>query len=80
LLGVEIEQRQGLLQYKEMLLAPRAGEGMGNLVFIFVATRVPQRGQDVRITFPGDDGADDAQAGFAGDIAEHLRELQVHLE
>ncbi len=34
----------------------------------------------MRIAFPGDDSADNGQAGFSGDIADGLRELDVHLD
>ncbi len=80
LLGIEVKEGQRLLQYKEVLFAPGAGEGQGDLIFILVTAQVAEGSEDVGIAFAGDDGADDIQAGLAGDIAEHLRKLEIHLQ
>jgi len=50
--GVEIKQRQGLLQDKEMLLTPSAGQGSGYLVAILLAAVISQGSEGARSRSP----------------------------
>src|SRR5262245_23155764 len=43
-----------------------------------LTTAITQLGQLVRVTPAGQNGADDFETGHAVDVAEHLRQLQVH--
>lgn len=40
---------------------------------------VAQRGQRLRISLAGNDGANDRHSCSAGDVCHHVMELQVHL-
>ena len=44
-----------------------------------LAALVAQGGQHGRVSLAGHDGADDAQAGRAGDVGDDVVQLQVHL-
>ncbi len=55
LAGVKVIQFEGLLEDKEVLLPPGAGEGLGNLPFTLLALGMAQRSQLVGIALPGDD-------------------------
>ena len=76
---VEIEQCERLLQDKQMLLAPCARQGPGDLVSIFFAAIVAQGGEGLRIALARDNGADDALPGVTRDLTERLRQLDSHL-
>ena len=80
LAGVEVVHLQRLLEDEEMLRAPGAGQGLGNLVFVFVAAIVAQGGQFVGITLAGDNRPDDAQTGVAGGVGDGLIEADVHVD
>lgn len=79
LAGVEVIEFQRLLEDEEVLLAPGAGEGLGDFVFGFLAARVAQGGEFMGVTLTGDDGADDGQAGLTGDVGDGLIEADVHV-
>jgi hypothetical protein len=80
LAGVKVKQFQRLLEDKEVLLAPGAGEGAGDLCFALLTVWMTQGGQLVRVALSGDDGADDAQAGVAGGVGDRLVEADVHMD
>ena len=61
-----------------MLRAIAAVQRLGDLRHRVLAAAVAQLGQLLRVAFASQDGADDLQAGHAGDVAEHLGQLQVH--
>jgi len=71
---------QRLLQDEERIFSPAAGQGFGDLLFAFAAAMVAQGGQFMRVTLPGHDDPDDGPTGLPGHVAQHLRELHVHLE
>jgi hypothetical protein len=68
-----------LLEDEEVFFAPGAGEGLGDFLFRLLAARIAQGGEFMGVTLTGDDGADDGQAGLAGDIRDGLVEADVHL-
>ena len=68
LAGIEVVEFERLLEDEEVLLAPGAGEGLGDFVFGFLAARVAQGGEFMGVTLTGDDGADDGQAGLTGEL------------
>lgn len=78
--GVEIKQRQGLLQDQEMLLTPGAGQGSSELVAILLAAGISQGSEGARITLARDHGAHDPWPRGARHIAEGWRSLNVHLQ
>src|SRR4030095_17188474 len=71
--GVEVKQRQGLLEDKEMLLTPGAGQCSGYLVDILLAAVIPHGGEGARVALARDNGADDPLPRGARHIAECLR-------
>ena len=44
-----------------------------------VDASITQRGECRRVSFAGEDGVDDRESGQAGDIADHMVQLQIHL-
>jgi hypothetical protein len=64
LVSVEVKHRQRLLEHKQMLVPPRAGQGLSDLGLILPAAVVAQSSQSVRVTLTGDNGANDPQAGL----------------
>jgi len=79
LLAVEVEKLEGLAESEEVFGSPIALEGEGDGGLIVLAAVVPELGQAVRIALACQDGAQDPHAGDAGDIADHVMELEVHL-
>lgn len=80
LLTVEVEHRQRLLQDEEMLCPPGTGERLRDFFDALFAVWVAIGSQSLGIALPSNDGANDRLPGDAGDIAEGLRELHVHLQ
>ena len=76
---VKIEEGQGLCKDKQVLLTPGAGQRPGDLVCILFAAVVAQGGQVLRVALARDNGTDDLLSRSARDIAEGLRQLDVHL-
>ena len=70
--GIEIVQGQGLAQDKEVFGFVVAGQGFGDVGFRFVAVVITEFGQGVGVMFTSHNGSDDLQAGFAGNITDHL--------
>jgi hypothetical protein len=77
--GRDIKQGSGVLQDKERLLMPGAGEGAGDLVAVLLATRMAPGGQRARVAFACDNSADEALSRGAHDITERLREVHIPL-
>ena len=78
--GGEIEQRQGLLEDKEMLLTPGAGQRQGDLIYILLAAGIPQGREGARVALARDNGAEDTLPSGTRHIAERLRSLPMHLQ
>src|SRR5262249_3612323 len=77
--GVEITQRQGLLQDKARLRTLGAGQGAGALGALLLAAVMPQGRAGARVALARDHGADDPLPRGARHIAEGLRQLNVQL-
>ena len=71
--------RQRLTQHEEVLVAPVAGQRLGDLLGAGFDAAVPVQGQRLGVALTGKDRPDDRLAGHAHHIGEHLRELDVHL-
>jgi hypothetical protein len=63
---VAVEERQRLLENAHLRIAPRAGEGFGEVVFGRLAGRVASRCQRERIALTGHDRTQDGLAGHCG--------------
>ena len=79
LLVVGVVKRKCLLERKQMLGAIASGERLRDRLRTGVATVMAQARQHVGVALAGEDGADDAQAGGAGDVDDDVVELKIHL-
>ena len=70
---------QGLLNDEEMFGAPVAVQTAGDHVAAGLDAMILQCGQLLRIAFASEDGVEDGQAGDAGQVADDVVDLQVHL-
>jgi hypothetical protein len=70
---------KGLLQCKEMLGAPVPFQGLGDRSLIVFATPIAVEGQALGIALAGEDGADNLYTRLAGNITDHLSQLEIHL-
>ncbi|MCY1297113.1 hypothetical protein D9M70_465400 [compost metagenome] len=77
--GDVVVHGQCLAQHEQVLLAPVARQGLGDLLGAGLDAAVAVPGQYLGVALAGDDGADDGLAGLPHDVAEHLGELEVHL-
>jgi hypothetical protein len=77
--AIRVVQSEALLQGEEVLGAVVAVEGPGDLLAAAAHAGVLQGGEPHRVAFPVEDGAEDPHPGGAGDVADHLVELDVHL-
>ena len=57
---------------------PGTGEGHNDLGFALVAVRIAIGCQFVRIALACDNIPNDRKPGHAGDVAEHVGQLEVH--
>ena len=78
--GVDIIELEGLAQGEQVLGAVIADQGLGDGLPGGLDAEIAQGGQPLRIALSGEKGADDAQAGDAGDVADHVVELEIHLD
>jgi hypothetical protein len=69
---VLLPQRQGAAQLGHVLRPVAAVQRLGDLGRRALAAAIAQLGQHLGVAFAGQDGADDLQAGDAGDVPEHL--------
>ena len=76
----QVKEFEILLQDEDVLVAVVAGQGGGDLVDRGFAVRVTVLGEDVRVAFAGDEGAEDREPGLADDVADHARQEEVHLD
>jgi hypothetical protein len=67
------------VQHKEQIQAPVAFQAFGNLLLGGVNPRITEFSQLPWIAFSGDDGTNDFLSGNSTQIADHVRQLQVHL-
>ncbi len=68
-----------MTQGEEMLIAPGASEGFGNVVFGLFAVDVAMQRELFRIALTGENIADDGEASDTRDIFEDESKLQIHL-
>ena len=76
---VGVVKLQGLSESKDVFLTPVSGQRGSDLRLRGMAAPIPMGGQDGRISFTRNHGADDAHAGFARHVGHHVMELNVHL-
>src|SRR6266478_8881037 len=76
---VNIVHLDFLVQHKEQILAPVAFQAFGNLRLAGVNPRIAEFSQLLRIALSGHDGTHDFLSGNSTQIADHVRQLQVHL-
>ena len=69
----------GLAEGEEMFGEPVAVEAAGDDIFGSFDAWILERGQGERIALPGEDGLEDGLAGDAGEIADDVVELNIHL-
>jgi hypothetical protein len=77
---IGVEEGEVLLQHEDLLRTVVPGERGADLRRGGVTARVAMPREDVRVGMPGDDVADNAQPREAGEVTEHGRQVQVHLE
>ena len=77
---IDIEEFEVLLEGEEVFGPIVAGQGGDDLGLGRVTPIVPMVGQLLGVALPGHDVAQDAQAGHSGNVADHQRELHVHLD
>ena len=73
-----LPHRQVQPQLRDVLQTIPAVQRRGDLAGRAPAASVAQLGQHDRISLARNDGAEDLQAGHAGDVAEDLGQLEVH--
>ena len=69
----------GLLQAKEMIRPPMAGQLCGDVGFTGSAARIPQRGEALWIAFAGEDRAHDRHPGGAVQVGHCPMDADIHL-
>jgi hypothetical protein len=69
----------GLLEGKEVLGAPGALQGLGDVLLIMGAVGVAPLRQALRVTRAREDGREESHAGHAGEVTDDLGEREVHL-
>ena len=77
---IEIEEFEVLLEGEEVFGPIVTGQGGDDLGLGRVTPIVPMVGQLRWVALAGHDVAQDAQAGHSGNVADHQRELHVHLD
>jgi hypothetical protein len=72
-------QLQGLSQREHVLGSVVSGQGVPNRLDGSFAPHVAMSGERVGIRLAGDDLPQDLHAGDAGDVRDHVVQLQIHL-
>ena len=75
----ELVQIVSLAKGEEMFGPPRPLQRKGDLVLAVTTSRIAQLGQFDGVAFARQDGGDDQHSGHPGDVADDLRQLDVHL-
>ena len=75
-----VKELEILRQDEDVLVAGVAGQRGGDFVDRGLAVGVPVVGEDVRVAFAGDQGAEDREPGQANDVADDARQQEVHLD
>src|SRR5439155_723131 len=68
-----------LLQYKQQIWLPVALQIVRDLLLARLHPRIPKLSQLMRIAFACENGLDDGLPGNSADIAQHVRQLHIHL-
>ncbi len=76
---IEPVQFQGLGQLEDVLLPPMPPQRLGEGVLIRFHAWATKLRQLVGVPFAAHNSGDDVQTGLAGDVADHVLELDVHL-
>ena len=76
---VRLVQHDFLLKHEQEVGLPRAFEALGDHLPAGVNARMAEGCERVRIPLAGEDRADDPHAGPPAEIADDVRELDVHL-
>ena len=74
---IPVKEFEVLLEHEDVLRAVIAGERGDDLHLGGVTPIVTMRREGLRIALPGDDVAEDAQAGDASDVAHDERQLDI---
>ena len=77
--AIGIVEGHGLLQGKQMLVAPVAAQGLGNLRLARPDAHVLHLGELGAVPFARNDGAHDLLPGLADDVGNHVGQLDIHL-
>jgi hypothetical protein len=76
---IELEGLKVLTQREQVFGAVIPGQRRNDLQFAGFATTVAMGRQLMRVAYPGQDVPHNRHAGYAGDVAEHVMQLEVHL-
>ena len=79
LFGVEVIELESLCQLEEMLVEVGAFKGFDDVSFSAPAVGVTVLGENPGVAFTSHNGAKDGQTSRAGDVADNVVELEVHL-
>ena len=76
---LELVALQRLLQGEQVLCPPVAIQRLGDGRRVLLAPMIPSLGQLLRVAFPRKDRLDDRQARHAGNVADDVLQLDIHL-
>ena len=76
---VEAPCFEGLTQGEEVLFAPVAVQGFGDLGLAFLAAVVTVAGEHLGVALARHDGVEDRQTGDTGNVGDDVVQLHVHL-
>src|SRR5439155_15719721 len=68
-----------LLQHKQQIFLPAALQTPCNLLLTRLHPKITKRSQLTRIAFACQNGLDDRLPGHSADVAQHVRQLDIHL-
>ena len=77
---IDVKEVEILLEHEDVFGAIVARQGRDDLGLRRVTSVVPMSCEGLRVALAGHDVAEDAEAGHPGDVADHQRELHVHLD
>ena len=76
---IDVVQLNGLRQREQMFVPVVTFEGFGDGLYAAFASMMAELGELLRITLPGNNGADDPHAGHSSDVTDHIVQQQIHL-